>query len=91
MIKMNKDNNDVSNDNNAASDITLTQHKYPSVFCGQMWLDPSISHHLAFPMLLKYMTEECPVDCGEPWMREHLEVVIHQGPHISARSSQGAA
>jgi len=41
-----------------------------------MWPDPSISHHPAFPMLQKYATEGCPVDCGEPWTRDHLEATI---------------
>jgi len=77
-------------DKDGAPDITSTQSKYPPVFHGQMWPDPSISHNLAFPMLQKYATEGCPVDCGEPWTREHLDTAVNRGPHISAWSSQAA-
>jgi len=43
------------------------QSKYPTLFCGHMQPDPSISGHPAFPVLLKYAMEGCPVDCGVPW------------------------
>ena len=78
-------------DKDGAPEITSTQSKYTPVFRGRMRPDPSISHHPAFPMLQKYATEGCPVDCGEPWTREHLDAAVNRGPHISARSSQAAA
>jgi len=68
--------------------LNPAQSKYPVLFCGCMRLDTSISHHLVFPLLFKYATEGCPVDCGEPWIQEHLKVVVHRGPHISAQSPE---
>jgi len=64
--------------------LNPAQSKYDVLFCGCMRPDDSISHHPAFPLLFKYAIEGCPVNCGEPWMHEHLEVAIHRGPHISA-------
>jgi len=68
--------------------ITPIQSKYQPEFRGRMRPDPSIEHHPAFGMLFKYATEGCPVDCGEPWTREHLEAAILRGPHISAKSTE---
>ncbi len=76
-------------DNNEA--LNPAQSKYPISFHGCMRPDVSISHHPAFPLLLKFATEGCPVDCGEPWMQEHLEVAINRKPHISARSPEAVA
>jgi len=32
----------------------------------------------------------CLVDCGKAWTKEHLDAAVHQGPHISATSSEAA-
>jgi len=61
------------------------------VFHGGMRLDPCISHHLAYTTLFHYATKGCPVNCGELWSKEHLEVAIQRGPHISAKSPEAAA
>jgi len=53
--------------------------------------DPSIQNHPAFPTLLSYATDGCPVQCGEQWTKEHLEEAIQRGPHISATSPEAAA
>jgi len=53
--------------------------------------DPCILHHPAYTTLFCYTTKGYPVNCGEPWSNEHLEVVIQQVPHISAKSSEAAA
>jgi len=71
--------------------LTETQSKYSSMFQGCMRPNPCISHHPAYATLFQYATEGCPVDCGESWSKEHLEVVILQGPHISAKSPEAAA
>ena len=75
------------------TDETLNpaQSKYHVSFRGRMRPDDSIRHHPAFPLLFKYATEGCPVNCGEPWTREHLEAAINRGPHISARSPEAVS
>jgi len=71
--------------------IMEIQSKYETVFHGRMRPDPCIAHHPAYATLFRYTTEGCPVNCGEPWSREHLEAAIQQGPHISAKSPEAAA
>ena len=70
--------------------IKLKKNNKP-MFRGRMRPDPSISHHPAFATLWRYATEGCPVDCGAPWTREHIEAAIHRGPHISAKTPEAAA
>jgi len=72
-------------------DINPTQSKYTPVFCGHMRPHPDISHHPAFDMLMQYATKGCPVDCGEPWTKEHLEVAVEHGQHMSATLLEAAA
>jgi len=72
-------------------DINPNQSKYTPVFRGRMRPDPGISHHPAFDMLMQYAMEGCPVDCGEPWTREHLEAAVERGPHMLATLPEAAA
>jgi len=76
---------------NTEVDLNPAQSKYPIAFCGHMWLDLSIQHRLAYPLLFEYAMEGCPVDCGVPWTWEHLEAAIARGPHISAKEPEAAA
>jgi len=91
-IKTEKTEN-TENTEKTETDETLNpaQSKYHVSFCGRMRPDDSIRHHPAFPLLFKYATEGCPVNCGEPWTREHLEAAINRGPHISARSPEAVS
>ena len=34
----------------------------------------------------RYAAHGCPVDCGEDWTKEHIELMLRRGPHTSARS-----
>ena len=36
------------------------------------------------PLLMGYAVDGCPIDCGLPWLSEHILLAIHQGPHKSA-------
>ena len=47
--------------------------------------------HPAAPLLLKYATEGCPVNTGQPWTLEEMEAAIHQGPHASALAQDAIA
>ena len=40
--------------------------------------------HPAKDILLKYAHEGCPVNTGKPWTIEMMEMMIEQGPHVSA-------
>ena len=42
------------------------------------------STHSAYPFLLQYAEQGCPVDCGRPWTLEELEAAIAHGCHPSA-------
>ena len=41
--------------------------------------------HPAAPPLKHYADHSCPVKCGEDWSQEHIEVLLRQGPHITAK------
>jgi hypothetical protein len=43
-------------------------------------------NHDAAPLLNDYATNGCPVDCGPDWSREHIEALLHRGPHKSSTS-----
>jgi len=47
---------------------------------------PSTNHHPAFPLLHRYATQGCPVDCGHPWSLEQLQAAVKRGAHPSART-----
>jgi len=72
------------------TNITPTQSKYKNSLRSRMWPDPSIKNHPAYKTLLKYATAGCPVDCGPPWTREHLEAAVNRGPHLSAKTMDAA-
>ena len=46
------------------------------------------SFHPARDLLQIYADEGFPVDCGEPWYREKIELLLNQGPHISAKKPE---
>jgi len=74
----------------APNEFSDIQSKYQKLSHSRMRPDPAIQSHPAYPTLLRYATEGCPVQCGEPWSREHLEEAIERGPHISATSPEAA-
>ena len=47
--------------------------------------------HEAGPLLLRYATTGCPVDCGRPWTPEEMQAGVEKGPHISALNPEAAA
>jgi len=50
-----------------------------------------VLNHPAGPDLLEYALEGCPVDCGDDWTLEHLELAIANGAHSSANVPEAAA
>jgi len=91
--KKQKIETEIKNDKSEKTEelIMETKSKYKSVFHGCMRPDLCISHHLAYATLFCYATKGCPVNCGEPWLHEHLEAVIQCGQHISAKSPEAVA
>jgi len=53
--------------------------------------NPAIQSHPAYPTLLQYATDGCPIQCGEPWTCKHLEEAIQRCLHISATLPEAAA
>lgn len=50
-------------------------------------MDPQLPYacdHDAIPLLKGYAEDGCPVQCGPDWTREHIELMLHRGPHRSA-------
>ena len=47
--------------------------------------------HPAYPMLLQFATQGCPVECGPPWSAAQLKDYIEYGNHISAQDPKAAA
>ena len=41
-------------------------------------------HYDSIPLLQGYAQDGCLVDCGEDWLREHIEIMIKRGPHRSS-------
>ena len=50
-----------------------------------------VLNHPAGPDLLEYALEGCPVDCGDDWTLERLELAIASGAHSSANVPEAAA
>ena len=48
-------------------------------------------HHPAGPLLRRYATQGCPVDCGRNWTVEEMAAAIDKGPHLSAANPGAAA
>jgi len=40
--------------------------------------------HNAIPLLEGYANDGCPVQCGPPWSRDTVELLLKRGPHRSA-------
>ena len=45
---------------------------------------PYAMTHAATPLLMRYATHGCPVDCGKNWSRDHILLMLRRGPHQSA-------
>ena len=46
--------------------------------------------HPAAKMLLKWATDGCPVDCGDPWSAKRIQAAIDKAAHPSAQSKAAA-
>ena len=55
------------------------------LMCPQL---PYAVGHDAIPLLQGYSNDGCPVDCGEDWLAEHIELMLERGPHRSAMGKQ---
>jgi len=78
-------------DHTATPDAYNTvQSKYQKTFQGRMRPHPSVCHHPAYPTLLEYATNGCPVDCGESWTIDMLTAAIARGNHASANAPDAA-
>jgi len=53
-----------------------------------MYPHPSTSHHPAYPILLKFAHDGCPVDCGPEWSLKQLQDAVHRGNHPSAQTPE---
>ena len=51
---------------------------------GLMWPRTYALDHPAAELLEYYSRHGCPVDCGEPWTREHIMAAIKRGNHPTA-------
>ena len=45
---------------------------------------PYGTNHDAIPLMNAYAQDGCPVDCGPPWSRATVELLLQRGPHRSA-------
>ena len=52
---------------------------------GLMWPRQYALDHDASELLSSYAEQGCPVDCGPNWTRQHIEIALERGPHISAK------
>ena len=57
---------------------------------GLMWPRKFALDHPAKNLLSSYAEQGCPVDCGPNWTRQHIEIALQRGPHISAKQKQAA-
>ena len=46
---------------------------------------PYAQDHNAIPLLNAYAAEGCPVDCGDDWTMQQVELLLKKGPHQSAK------
>ena len=46
--------------------------------------------HVAGPLLCRYATEGCPVQCGRAWSAEELRAAVEKGPHRSVEVPDAA-
>ena len=45
---------------------------------------PYARDHDAIPLLKRFSQTRCPVECGEDWTRDHIDLMLKRGPHRSA-------
>ena len=45
---------------------------------------PYAKDHDAITLLKGYACDGCPVDYGDDWTQEHIELILQRGPHRSA-------
>lgn len=61
-----------------------TPKQAPSTWRNNMCPSGLALHHPAAELLLKYATEGCPTDTGEPWSIDQMTKAVERGPHQSA-------
>ena len=70
--------------------LTPTQSEFSTKIHGLMFPCNDVLKHPAAKMLLKWATDGCPVDCGEPWSIERIQAAIDKAAHPSAQSNAAA-
>ena len=70
--------------------LTPSQSKLPSTLHGLMCPCNNVLQHPAAKLLLKWATEGCPVDCGQPWSKQAIQAAIDKAAHPSAQSIEAA-
>ena len=64
--------------------LTPSQSKLSSTLHGLMCPCNNVLQHPAAKLLLKWATEGCPVDCGQPWSKQAIQAAIDKAAHPSA-------
>jgi len=67
--------------------LTSSQCEYPA-FQGLMCPHPSTQYHPAYPMLLQFAINGCPVNCGPTWTLDQLQAAVDHGNHPSASTPE---
>jgi hypothetical protein len=49
---------------------------------------PHAVPHPAYNLLKSYANNGCPIDCGPPWSKEHILLMLKRGPHVSAKQKE---
>jgi len=75
-------------DTNIRAPLTSAQHKSTTATMNPTNLAKS---HPAYPILLHYAQNGCPIDCGPPWSHEHITAAVHQGNHPSTCTPEAIA
>ena len=70
--------------------LTPSQSKLPSTLHGLMCPRNNVLQHPAAKLLLKWATDGCPVDCGQPWSKQAIQAAIDKAAHPSAQSLEAA-
>ena len=70
--------------------LTPTQSEFSTKIHGLMFPCNDVLKHPAAKMLLKWATDGCPVDCGDPWSIERIQAAIDKAAHPSAQSKAAA-
>ena len=77
--------NHIKNNKDIPEDIPI---KHTIGKFGLMWPTKYALDHQANELLSSYAERGCPVDCGPDWTRQHIELALSRGPHISAKLKQ---